>query len=129
MPQKQFINPSHFAVSGGSYSQAVRVGDLVYLSGQIAVDEENNALAPGDAEEQTRIIIQRMADILTEVGGTLADIVSTTIYLTDLSLFADYNRAWSAGFGDHRPARATVGADIVLPGVVVEIQAIAHLDS
>ena len=69
----------------------------------------------------------RIRTILAEVGATLDDIVSATVFITDLKHFGPFNEAWAAEFGDHRPARATVVAGLLLPGLVVEIQAVAAL--
>jgi 2-iminobutanoate/2-iminopropanoate deaminase len=129
MTTPQFLNPGHFGPAIGPYSQAVRVGDFVFLSGQAAVSDVNEALAPGDIAEQTRITIGRIRDVLAEAGGTLANVVTATTFLTDLALFDAYNGAWSHEFGDHKPARATVRAELAIPGLLVEIQSIAHLGS
>jgi len=127
MNDLQLVNPSHFAPPVGTYSQAVRVGSLVFLSGQAAVDEHNNVIAPSDVAEQRRVTIERIHDVLREVGGTLSDLVTATVFLRDINHFGDYNRAWAEKFGDHRPARATVRADLAVDGLLVEIQSIAHL--
>jgi 2-iminobutanoate/2-iminopropanoate deaminase len=127
MSNKQFVNPSHFGPPVGPYCQAVRVGATVFLSGQAAVDEQNGVIAPGDVAEQTRVTIDRIRDVLAEVGGTLDDVVTATVFLTDMANFDAYNRAWSEHFGDHRPARATVRADLAIDGLLVEIQSIASL--
>ncbi len=80
MNDLQLVNPSHFAPPVGPYSQAVRVGSLVFLSGQAAVDEHNNVIAPGDVAEQRRVTIERIHDVLREVGGTLSDVVTATVF-------------------------------------------------
>jgi 2-iminobutanoate/2-iminopropanoate deaminase len=127
VPTAQFVNPSHFAPPVGPYSQAVCVGDMVFLSGQAAVDLDNNVIAPGDVAEQTRVTLARMRDILAELGAGLDQIVTATVFITDTRLFGDFNMAWEEVFGTHRPARATVRTDLMIDGLLVEIQSIAQL--
>jgi 2-iminobutanoate/2-iminopropanoate deaminase len=121
----KMINPSTFGPSLAPYSQGVKVGNLLFIAGQVGLDDENNVVSPGSVIEQTRVAIDRMQRVLAEAGGTLNDIASATVYLTDMSDFAAFNSAWSESFGDHRPARAAVRSDLAIKGLVVEIQAIA----
>jgi 2-iminobutanoate/2-iminopropanoate deaminase len=102
----------------------VRAGNLVFVAGQGAVDKDNNIVALGDVREQTRITLERVRAVLAEVGGDLRNVVSATVFLTDLANFGAYNEAWVEKFGDHRPARATVRADLLFD-LLVEVQAIA----
>jgi 2-iminobutanoate/2-iminopropanoate deaminase len=125
VPDFEFLHPAAFGPSGGPFSQGVRAGSLVFMAGQAAVDDDGNVIAPGDVREQTRVTLDRIAAVLAEAGGDLTDVVTATAWLTDLSNFAAYNEAWVEKFGDHRPARATVRADLVLDGMLVEVQAIA----
>jgi 2-iminobutanoate/2-iminopropanoate deaminase len=123
--QLSIYNPSTLGPAIAPYSQAVVSNGFAYLAGQVGLDKDNNVVAPGDVKEQTRVSIERITTILAEFGATLTDIVSATVFITDLSDFAAFNEAWAAAFGDHRPARACVVAGLLLPGLVVEIQAIA----
>lgn len=125
MTDIQFLNPSTFGPSLAPYSQGTRVGDLLFIAGQVGLDDENNVVAPADVKEQTRVTIDRIRRVLAEVGGDLTNIAAATVYLTDMSDFAAFNEAWSEQFGDHRPARAAVRADLAIAGLVVEVQAIA----
>jgi len=120
-------NPSSLGPAIAPYSQAVVANGFAYLAGQVGLDKDNNVVAPGDVKEQTRVSIERIQTILAEFGAELTDIVSATVFITDLSDFAAFNEAWAAAFGDHRPARACVVAGLLLPGLVVEIQAVAAL--
>ena len=86
-------------------------------------------LALYHVSEQTRVCLDRIKRVLGEAGASLTDIASATVWLTDLKDFQAFNAAWAEGFGDHRPTRATVRADLALPGLVVEIAAIAVLHS
>ena len=124
MPDLQFLEPSSFGPPVGPFSQGVRAGNLVFVAGQGAVDKDNNVIAVGDVREQTRIALERVRAVLVEVGGDLRNVVSATVFLTDLANFGAYNEAWVEQFGDHRPARATVRADLLFD-LLVEIQATA----
>jgi 2-iminobutanoate/2-iminopropanoate deaminase len=120
-------NPSTLGPAIAPYSQAVVANGFAYLAGQVGLDKDNNVVAPGDVREQTRVSIDRIKTILAEFGAELTDIVSATVFITDLEDFAAFNEAWAKEFGDHRPARACVVAGLLLPGLVVEIQAVAAL--
>jgi 2-iminobutanoate/2-iminopropanoate deaminase len=120
-------NPSTLGPAIAPYSQAVVANGFAYLAGQVGLDKDNNVVAPGDVKEQTRVSIERIKTILAEFDAELTDIVSATVFITDLDDFAAFNEAWAAAFGDHRPARACVVAGLLLPGLVVEIQAVAAL--
>lgn len=121
------LNPEALGPAIAPYSQGTVANGLCFIAGQVGLDAENQVIAPGDVRAQTTAAIARMETILDEVGGKLTDVVSATVFLTDLDDFAGFNEAWSEKFGDHRPARATVRADLLLEGLVVEIQAIAVL--
>ena len=118
-------NPSTLGPAIAPYSQAVVANGFAYLAGQVGLDKDNNVVAPGDVREQTRVSIDRIRTILAEFGAELTDVVSATVFITDLEDFAAFNEAWAKEFGDHRPARACVVAGLLLPGLVVEIQAVA----
>ncbi|MFC7494253.1 MULTISPECIES: RidA family protein [unclassified Nocardioides] len=125
MSDIQIVNPSTFGPSLFPYSQATVAGGLVFVAGQVALDDENNVVAPGDAFEQTKVTLDRVARVLAEVGGTLDDIVTATVFVPDLEHLPGFNKAWIEVFGDHRPARATVVAGLLIDGLVVEVQSIA----
>jgi 2-iminobutanoate/2-iminopropanoate deaminase len=126
VPDLQFINPAAFGRSTLPFSQGVRAGNLLFLAGQTAMDEEGQIVGPGDVREQTRYTLGRMRTVLQEAGGDLSNVVTATTFLTDLDNFSAYNEVWAAEFGDHRPARATVRADLLFD-FLVEVQAIAVL--
>ena len=119
------LNPDSLGPSIAPYSQATVANGLCFIAGQVALDAENEVIAPGDARAQTVASIERMETILAELGASLDDVVTATVFLTDLDDFAAFNEGWTEKFGDHRPARATVRADLLLEGLVVEVQAIA----
>lgn len=119
------LNPESLGPAVAPYSQAAIVGGFCFLAGQVALDADGRVIAPGDVRAQTIAALERMETVLAEAGASLADVVTTTVYLTDVGDFAAYNEAWVEKFGEHRPPRATVRANLLLEGLVVEIQAIA----
>jgi 2-iminobutanoate/2-iminopropanoate deaminase len=116
------LNPDRLGPAIAPYSQAAVVGDQIYVAGQVALDPDNNVVAPGDAKKQTIVALERVELILEEAGATLDDIVTATVFITGLEHFGPFNEGWAEKLGDHRPARATVVAGLLLDGLVVEIQ-------
>lgn len=129
MSNVETFNPSTLGPLLFPYSQAAVVGGLLFTAGQVALDEDNNVVQPGDAYEQTRYTLERVSKVLAERGATLEDIASTTVYITGLEHLPGLNRAWEEAFPGHRPARATVVAGLLIDGLVVEVTAIAALPS
>lgn len=111
----------------GPYSQAIRAGDWIYCSGQIALDPETGDLVDGDVTRQTEQVLDNLAAVLGEAGASLSQVVKTTVYLADMDRFAAMNEVYGTRFGDHRPARATVEVSALPGGVEVEIDAVAFL--
>lgn len=119
------INPPELAPAIAPFPQALVVNDLVFISGQVALDAGNNVVAPNDIDGQTRYVIERLGIIAAEWGGGLSDIVSVTAFLKSATLFSGFNAAWAEGFAGSLPARATVVSDLVLDDLLIEVQAIA----
>ena len=111
----------------GTYSQAVRVGNSVYISGQIALDPATKELVGGDMEAQVRRVFENLKAIATAAGGSLADAVKVTIYLTDLAHFALVNKVMAEYFTEPYPARAAVGVASLPKGATVEADCILEL--
>ncbi|MFV3073738.1 RidA family protein [Niveispirillum fermenti] len=107
-------------------SPAIAAGDLLFLSGQLAFGDDGAIVAPDDVARQTEQVMANIARVLAAHGLALADIVKTTVWLTDTADFAAFNAAYAQALGTHRPARSTVRADLMLPGARVEIEAIAR---
>ncbi len=109
----------------GPYSQAVKAGDLLFLSGQVALDPVSMAIVPGGVEAETRQVLANLSAVLAAGGASWDDVVRTTIYLTDLGDFATVNKIYGEVAGHVPPARATVQVAALPRGAVVEIDAIA----
>jgi 2-iminobutanoate/2-iminopropanoate deaminase len=112
---------------GAPYSQAIRTGDLVFVSGQLAIDPETNELVGGGISEQSERVMQNLRAILEEAGSGLAQLVKTTIYLADLGDFAEMNEVYGRHVGPEPPARATIEVAALPQGALVEIEAVGHL--
>lgn len=111
----------------GTYSQAVKTGDTVYLSGQIPLMPETMELVAGDMEAQIRRVFDNLAAVCSAAGGTLADIVKLNIFLTDLSHFPLVNQVMADYFQQPYPARAAVGVAALPKGAAVEMDAVMVL--
>ena len=123
------IVSSHRAPSAiGPYSQAVRVPNLLFVSGQIPLDPMTGELVAGGAAEQTTRVMENLGAILEAGGTSFASVVKTTIYLTNLEDFATVNATYGGYFDTSPPARATVQVAALPKGACVEIDAIAVLD-
>ena len=112
---------------GAPYSQAIRVGELVFVSGQLALRPGETQLMGGSIQEQTEQIFVNLAAILEEAGSGLGKLVKTTVFLQNLDDFAGMNEVYAKHVGDRPPARSTVEVAKLPSGALVEIGAIAHL--
>ncbi len=112
---------------GAPYSQAIRSGGLVFVSGQLAIDPETNQMIQGAITEQTERVMQNLRAILEEAGSGLGQLVKTTIYLANLADFAEMNEVYGRHVGPEPPARATIEVSALPQGALIEIEAIAHL--
>ena len=111
----------------GTYSQAIRAGDTVYLSGQIPLDPRTMELVTGGFEAQARRVFENLSAVAAAAGGTLANAVKLNIYLTDLGNFAELNRVMAEYFTAPYPARATLGVASLPRGAAVEVDAVLVL--
>ena len=112
---------------GAPYSQAIRVGELVFVSGQLALRPGESQLMGGSIQEQTEQIFANLAAILEEAGSGLDKLVKTTVFLQNLDDFAGMNEVYAKHVGDRPPARSTVEVAKLPSGALVEIEAIAHV--
>jgi 2-iminobutanoate/2-iminopropanoate deaminase len=113
----------------GPYSQAIVHGGLVFASGQVPLDPSTGKLVEGEIEAETEQVLENLAAVLEAAGSSLARVLRTTVYLTDLSLFARMNAVYAKHFtGDPKPARSTVQAAALPLGARIEIDVIASCD-
>jgi 2-iminobutanoate/2-iminopropanoate deaminase len=111
----------------GPYSQAIRAGDLVFCSGQIALDPATGEMKNGSVEEETKQVLKNLRHVLTTAEVSFANVVKTTIFLTDMQDFATVNRIYEEMIGTARPARSTIQVAALPKGAKVEIECIAVL--
>jgi 2-iminobutanoate/2-iminopropanoate deaminase len=112
----------------GPYSQAIQTDNTLYISGQLAIDPKTNTLLTADIKLQTQQVMQNIQAILTAANYNLKDIIQTTVYLSSMTLFADFNTEYAKYFQTDPPARATVACELK-SGALVEISAIAYKKS
>jgi len=126
---KQAISTAQAPAAIGPYSQAIRSGNLIFVSGQIPLDPGTGQLVEGDAAVQTERVLRNLAAILEAAGSSLAQVLKTTVYLTDLGDFGKMNEVSARFFGDRPPARATVEVGRLPRDVSVEIELVAEVGS
>jgi 2-iminobutanoate/2-iminopropanoate deaminase len=125
--KKQTIQTTNAPAAIGPYSQAVRAGDLLFVSGQIPLDPKTGELVRGSISEETKKVLDNLKAIIEAAGGSLGDVVKTTIFLKDMGSFAAVNEVYGTYFPQPFPARATVEVARLPRDVNVEIEAIAKL--
>ena len=129
MPEKEIVRteraPAPF--QGAPYNQAVKVGELVFVAGQLGLQPGAKEMVGPTVAEQTEQVMQNLRAILEEAGSSLDRLVKTTVFLQSLDDFAGMNEVYAAHVGDRPPARSTVEVAKLPSGALVEIEAIAHL--
>ena len=111
----------------GPYSQSVEVDGWLYASGQVGFDPATGELAPGGFEAQARQMLKNLSAVLASAGCTFANVVKTTVFVTDLKDFQALNTLYAEAMGDHRPARSTVQVAALPKGALVEMDLVARL--
>jgi len=124
---RQIIKTDNAPAAIGPYSQAVRHGDTVYLSGQIPLDPATMELVNGDINAQTHRVFLNLKAVCEAAGGSLAGIVKLNVYLTDLGNFSTVNQIMAEYFSEPYPARAAVGVVALPLGAEVEMEAVLGL--
>ncbi len=127
--KKQIIKTDKAPQAIGTYSQAVRVDSTVYLSGQIPLIPETMEIVQGDVGAQIERVFKNLKAVVEAAGGTLANVVKLTVYLTDLGNFARVNEVMASYFQEPFPARAAIGVAALPKGVAIEVDAILVLDT
>ena len=110
----------------GPYSQAIILDGMVYCSGQVGLDPATGQLVEGDVQAQAQRALQNLSAVLEAAGSSLANVVKTTVFLTDMANFTAMNEIYASFFGDTPPARSTVAVAELPKGAQVEIEAIAE---
>ncbi len=126
MPRTAVSTP-HAPAAIGPYSQAIRAGDLLFVSGQIPLDPATGQLVEGDIRAQTERVLTSIGEILKAAGASLDAVVRTTVFLADLNEFTAMNEVYARFFTTPAPARATVQVSRLPRDVRIEIDVIAHL--
>ena len=124
--EKNIVATSQAPAAIGPYSQAIKIGDFLYTSGQISLDAETMEMVTGSIEIETEKVLQNLEAILMKDGLNLTHVIKTTVYLSDLGDFSKMNQVYEKFFADNRPARACVQVAALPKGAKVEIDAIAH---
>ena len=122
---KKIINSAGAPKAIGPYSQAVEDGGFIFASGLLPIDPVTGEIYSGDVQVQTEIILKNLENILKEAGCTLKHVLKTTVYMTDLTKFAEMNDTYASFFKENPPARSTVQVVALPKGSVVAIEAIA----
>lgn len=123
---KEVIQTDHAPKAVGPYSQAVKVGDLLFCSGQVSINPLNQEVFTGDIREQTEMVLKNIEAVLKAAGMNFSHVVKTTIFLTNMADFAVVNETYAKKFTSAFPARSTVEVSGLPKGVNVEIEVLAH---
>ncbi len=123
--KKRIIHTDQAPAAVGPYSQAVRVGELVYTAGQIALDPATGKMVDGDVQAQTRQLLTNLKAVLKAAGSSLDNVVKTTVFLQDMGDFQTMNAIYAEFFANKPPARSAVQAAALPMGAQVEIEAVA----
>jgi 2-iminobutanoate/2-iminopropanoate deaminase len=124
MPKQQ-ISTKSGATPIGAYSQGLRAGDFIFVSGQGPLDPSTGQIIGETIEEQTARVLENIKAILEADGATMADVVKVSVHLSDLTLFDRYNKVYATYFPNPKPTRTTVGSQLL--DILVEIDAIAYV--
>lgn len=123
---KQVVHTDHAPKAVGPYSQAMRMGDFLFCSGQISIDPKTQEVFTGDIQKQTEMVLSNIEAVLKSQGLTFGHIVKTTIFLTNMADFAAVNEIYAKRFTELPPARSTVAVSGLPKGVNVEIEVTAN---
>src|SRR6266478_7201702 len=126
MAKKQIIKPLKAASAVGPYNQAVRIGDLLFCAGQIPIDPATGNLVSGDIKVQAERVLENVKAILDDQNLTFANVVKSTVFLTNLADFAGMNEVYAKYFTTDFPARSTIQVAALPRGANVEIEVMAH---
>lgn len=123
--EKKIIRTDNAPAPIGPYNQAVQFGNMLFVSGQIALDPKTGELVQGDIKEETQMVMKNLEAVLQEAGMDFSNVLKTTIFLMDMGQFAQVNEVYGSYFQENAPARETVQVAGLPKGVKVEISVIA----
>lgn len=123
----EYINVESAPRAVGPYCHAVRAGDFLHVSGQIALDPDSGDLVGETSAEQARQVLRNLKAVIEGAGGRLDQVVKTTIYLAEMETFPQVNEVYDEFFGGNTPARSTVGVAALPKGALVEMDAVCYL--
>ena len=124
---RKIVNSDHAPAPIGPYSQAIQMNDLLFTSGQIAIDPKSGDVIQGDVAAQTKLVLENLSAVLQAAGTSLQHVLKTTIFLKNMDDFAVVNQVYSGYFADALPARSTVEVSRLPKDVLVEIDCIAMI--
>jgi 2-iminobutanoate/2-iminopropanoate deaminase len=127
MTQPRTVSTDRAPEAIGPYSQAVRAGAFLFCSGQIPLEPATGEMVSGGIADQTRRVLENLKAVVEASGAGLADVVQVTVYLADLSHFAEMNAVYEEYFGGSKPARATIQAAALPKGALIEADCVAYL--
>jgi len=125
--KKEIVSTDKAPAAVGPYSQGVKVGDLLFTAGQIALDPATMKLVGDDVTAQTERVLKNLGAVLENAGTSFANVVKTTVFLNDMADFAAMNAVYATFFGEAKPARSTVAVEKLPLEALVEIEAVALL--
>lgn len=125
MSQKEIIHTSQAPKAVGPYSQAVRVGELLFTAGQVAIDPSTSQFMGGDVASQTRQVLNNLGAVLEAAGSDFSQVIKTTVFLTSMAHYGAVNEVYAQYFGEGKPARSAVAVAELPLGALVEIECVA----
>lgn len=124
---KSIIIPEGTGVPIAPFVPGIMADGIVYVSGTLPFDKDNNVVFPGDAEKQTRHVLETIKGVIETAGGTMADVTFNSIFITDWSNYAAVNKVYAEYFPGEKPARFCIQCGLVKPEALVEIASVAHV--
>ncbi|TVR90061.1 MAG: RidA family protein [Spirochaetaceae bacterium] len=126
--KREVIHTDAAPAAVGPYSQAIRLGSMVYSSGQIPLDPETGEIVAGGIKEQAERALTNLRSVIEASGSSLDQVIKVTCFITDMKMFADMNAVYAGFFGKNPPARSCVGVASLPKGSLVEFEAIATVE-
>lgn len=124
---KEVVNTNNAPAAIGPYSQAVKIGSLLFTSGQIPIDPATGEIVPGDVKTQTEQVLKNLEAVLVAAGSSLNKVMKTTLFIKDMNSFASINEVYAGFFREAPPARSTVEVARLPKDVLIEIEAVAAI--